>query len=57
MGWKYVHLSTVISKRNTMESLNIPKYNLEVMKGKIHTMREVIILPFSTIVVKALQTG
>ena len=51
---KQIHLSTVISKRNTVESLNIPEYNLEGMKGKIHMMREVVILPFAIIVVKGI---
>ena len=37
--WKQVHLSTVILKRNIMESLNIPKYDLEGVKGKICTIR------------------
>ena len=31
--WKQVYLSTVISKRNTVESLNISKYDLEGVKG------------------------
>ena len=26
--WKQVHLRTIISKRNTVESLNIPEYHL-----------------------------
>ena len=41
--WKQVHLSTIVSKRNTMESLNIPKYGLKGVKGKIHMMRGVAI--------------
>ena len=49
-----VHLSTVISKRNTVESLNIPKYNLEGMKGKIHTIREAVIPLFTTFMVKGI---
>ena len=32
--WKQVHLSTVIPKRNTMESLKIPEYDLKGVKGK-----------------------
>ena len=50
--WKQVHLNTVISQRNTMKGLNTPKYDLKGVKGKIHTKREVIILPFGTTVVK-----
>ena len=52
--WKQVNLSTVISKRNTVESLNIPKYDLKGVKGKICTMREVVIPPFVTIMVKGI---
>ena len=37
-----------------MESLNVLEYNLKGVKGKIHTIREVIILPFTTIVVKGI---
>ena len=29
-----------------MKGLNIPKYNLKGIKGKIHTVREVVIQPF-----------
>ena len=49
-----MHLSTVISKKNTVESLNIPKYDFEGVKGRICMMREVIILLFVTIVVKGI---
>ena len=52
--WKQVHLSTVISTRNTVESLNVPEYELEGVKGKICTMKEVIILPFTATVVKGI---
>ena len=52
--WKQVHLSTVISKRNTMKDLNVPKYNLEGVKDKMHTIREVVILLFMTTVVKGI---
>ena len=40
--WKQVHFSTVNSKRNTMKGLNILKDYLEGVKGKIHTIREVL---------------
>ena len=49
---KQVHLSTVISRRNTVKSLNIPEYYLEGSKGKIHMIREVVISPLMTVVVK-----
>ena len=52
--WKQVHLSTVISKRNTMKVLNIPMYDLKEVKGKICTIREVVILLFMTTVVKGI---
>ena len=35
-----------------MKGLNISKYDLEGVKGKIHTIREVIIPPFVTTVAK-----
>ena len=56
-GWGYleqVHLGTVISKRNIVKGLNILEYNLEGVKGKICTIREVIIPPFMTTVVKGI---
>ena len=52
--WKQVHLSTVISKRNTMKGLNVPEYGLKVVKGRIHTIREVIVQPFMTTIVKGI---
>ena len=52
--WKQVHLTTVISKRNTMKDLNVPKYDLEGVKDKIHTIREVVILLIVTTVVKGI---
>ena len=55
-AWKQVHLSTVISKRNTMKGLNILEYDLKGVKGKISTMKEVVFLLFMTTIVKALQT-
>ena len=54
--WKQVQLSTLISKRDTLKGLNIPKYDLEGVKGKICTIRKVIILPFVTTVVKGIMT-
>ena len=52
--WKQVHLSTVISKRNAVKGLNIPEYDLKGVKGKIHTLREVVILSFVITVVKGI---
>ena len=37
-----------------MKDLDIPEYDLEGVKGKIHTLRKVIILPFGTTVVKGI---
>ena len=31
--WKQEHLSTVISKRNIVKGLDVPKYNLQGVKG------------------------
>ena len=50
--WKQVHLRTVISKRNIVESLNISKYDLKGVKGRICMMRDVVIPPFVTVMVK-----
>ena len=50
-----VHLSTVISKRNTVKGLNVPEYNVKVVKGIIHAIREVLIPPFMTTVVKGIM--
>ena len=50
--WKQVHLSTVISKQNTVKGLDISEYDLEGVRGKICSIREVIILPFGPTVVK-----
>ena len=52
--WKWVHLSIVILEGNTVEGLNVPKYNLKGVKGRVHTMSEVLIPPFMTIVVKGI---
>ena len=52
--WKQVHLSTDISKRNIVKGLNVPKYDLKGIKDKMCTMREVIILPFMTIIAKGI---
>ena len=38
--WKQVHLTTVISKRNTVESLNILKYDLKGVKCRVCTIRK-----------------
>ena len=35
-----------------MESLNVPEYDLKGVKGKIQMVREVVIMPFVTIVAK-----
>ena len=37
-----------------MKGLSTPEYVLKEVKGKIHTVREVIILPFMTTVVKGI---
>ena len=50
--WK--HLSTIISKRNRVKGLHVPKDDIEGVKGKIHIIREIIILPFQTTVVKGI---
>ena len=50
--WKQAHLSTVISKRNAVKGLNVSEYDLKGVQGKICTVREVIILPFRTTMVK-----
>ena len=50
--WKQVHLSTVLSKTNTVESLSISMHDLKGVKGKIGMMQTVVILPFTTIRVK-----
>ena len=50
--WKQIHLSTVILKRNTMESLNVPKYDLKGVKDRVCTMTEVVIPPIMPIMVK-----
>ena len=52
--WKWVHLGTTVSKTNALKGLYVPKYNLERVKGKIFTMREVVIPPFGTTVVKGI---
>ena len=52
--WKQAHLSTVISKRNTVKGLHIPVYNLKGLKGKIMHYEGIIILPFMTTKVKGI---
>ena len=52
--WKQTHLNTVISKRDNVKGLNIPEYDHEAVKGKIHTMKEVIILPFMTTIINGI---
>ena len=52
--WEQVHVSTIISKRNTVKGLNIPECDLEGLKGEICTIREVIIPPFVTTMVKGI---
>ena len=37
-----------------VKGLDIPKYDLEGVKGNIHTMREIVILPFGITVVKGI---
>ena len=50
--WERVYLSTILSKRNIVKGLDIPDYNLKGVKGKIHTIREVMIPPFGITIVK-----
>ena len=52
--WKKVHLSTIVSKRNAVKGLDVPEYDLKGIKGKICTIREVVILLFRTTVVKGI---
>ena len=52
--WKQLHLSSVISKRNTVKGLDVPEYDLKGVKGKICTIREAVIPPFGTTVVKGI---
>ena len=52
--WKQVYLSTVVSKRYTMKGLDGPEYDLKGVKGKISTIKEVVIPPFKITVVKGL---
>ena len=49
--WKQVYLGTIVSKKNTIKGLDIPEYDFEGVKGKIHAMREVKIPLFETTVV------
>ena len=51
---KQVYLGTTVSKRNTVKGLDIPECNLEGVKGKICTMRKVMIPPCRTTVVKGI---
>ena len=37
---RQVHLVTIVSKTNTIKGLNVPNYDLEGVKGRIHTMRK-----------------
>ena len=53
--WKHVHLSTVLSKRNTVESPGIPMYHLKGVKGKINMTQKEVISPFMTMIVKGAQ--
>ena len=52
--WKQVHLNTIVQKRNTVKGLDIPEYDLEGVKGKICTIRKVMIPQFGTTVVKGI---
>ena len=57
IGWGKLETGTpqhCISKRNTVKSLNVPKCVLKGIQGKICTMREVVILPFRTTIVKGI---
>ena len=50
--WKKVHLGTIVSKRNTVKGLDVPEYYLEGVKGKLCTMRKIVIPPFGITEVK-----
>ena len=50
--WKQAHLSPVLSKRNTVESPSMPKYDLQGVKSKMWITQKVVILPFVTIMVE-----
>ena len=50
-----LHLSTVITKMSTVKGLNIAKYDLKEVKGKICTIREVLILQLMTTVAKGIM--
>ena len=52
--WKQVHLSTIVSKRNTVKGLDVPRHDLKWVNGKIHTIKEVVIPPLGTTVVKGI---
>ena len=57
-GWGYLetgNLNTVISKRNTVGSLNVPRYNIKGKNGRVCMTGEVIIPPFVTIMVKGVS--
>ena len=41
--WKQVHFGTIFSKQITVKGLDVPEYDLQGVKGKIHTIREVVI--------------
>ena len=44
--WKKLHICTVISKRNTVKSLDVPQYDLKGVQCRVHIMREDVIPPF-----------
>ena len=48
---RQVHLSTTVSTRNAIRSLDSPEYDIRGIKFKICTMREVVIWPLLTTVV------
>ena len=52
--WRLVHLGTIVSKRNTIESSIASKYDFEGKKGKVYTMSKVMIPPLGTTVVKGM---
>ena len=49
---KLVHLSSIISKQYIVKCLDMSEYDLKGVKGKICTMREVVIPTFGTTIVK-----
>ena len=50
--WKHVHLSTVLSKQNTLTRFSMPEYDLDKVRGKVQTNMKVVNPPFETVILK-----